>query len=94
MAKGYWIARVESSTWTATGIYAPNAAVFRKFGGRFLVRGGAFETVEGSSRLAQCGDRIPRLRHRARLLQIAGVSARDGDPRAAFRGRSHYHRRL
>ena len=29
---------------------AANPAIFKKFGGRFLVRGGQFEAVEGSSR--------------------------------------------
>ncbi len=29
---------------------AANAAIFKKFGGRFVVRGGRFTTVEGQSR--------------------------------------------
>jgi len=29
---------------------AANPAIFRKFGGRFVVRGGKFETAEGASR--------------------------------------------
>lgn len=51
MAKGYWIARVDVHDPEAYRAYvASNGAVFRKFGARFLVRGGAAETVEGSVR--------------------------------------------
>jgi uncharacterized protein (DUF1330 family) len=51
MAKGYWIARVDVSNDEGYKPYAAaNPAIFMKFGGRFVVRGGKFETVEGSSR--------------------------------------------
>jgi uncharacterized protein (DUF1330 family) len=51
MAKGYWIARVDVHDPEAYKAYvAANGAVFRQFGARFLVRGGASETVEGSVR--------------------------------------------
>jgi uncharacterized protein (DUF1330 family) len=51
MAKGYWIVRVDVSDPEAyKGYVAANAEAFRKFGARFLVRGGAHETVEGISR--------------------------------------------
>ena len=46
--KGYWVAHVDVSDPEAYKAYvAVNAAAFRKFGGRFLVRGGPFETMEG-----------------------------------------------
>ena len=46
--KGYWVAHVDVSDPEAYKAYvAANAAAFRKFGGRFLVRGGPFETMEG-----------------------------------------------
>jgi uncharacterized protein (DUF1330 family) len=49
--KGYWIAHVDVSDPEIYKDYiAANAAAFRKFGGRFLVRGGASETVEGHFR--------------------------------------------
>jgi uncharacterized protein (DUF1330 family) len=51
MPKGYWVARVDVHNQDAYKNYvAANGAAFAKFGGRFLVRGGRFETVAGSSR--------------------------------------------
>ena len=51
MARGYWIARVDVSDLEAYKKYiAANAAAFSKYGGRFLVRAGPFETMEGGSR--------------------------------------------
>ena len=51
MAKGYWIARVDVKNEEAYKPYAAaNPAIFKKYGGRFLVRGGKFDAVEGSAR--------------------------------------------
>ena len=51
MAKGYWIGRVEvSDTEKYKDYVAANAIAFRKYGGRFLVRGGRFESMEGTAR--------------------------------------------
>ena len=51
MAKGYWIARVEVSNEEAYKPYAvANPAIFKKYNGRFVVRGGKYEGVEGQSR--------------------------------------------
>jgi len=51
MPKAYWIARVDV---TDPGLYQRyvdgNAAVFAKYGGRFVVRGGNFDNPEGGSR--------------------------------------------
>ncbi len=51
MAKGYWIAQVEVRD--ADGYKAYVAAlpdIMRKFGGRYVTRGGQTEVVEGKSR--------------------------------------------
>lgn len=51
MAKGYWIARVDVTDGTIYEDYvAANAEPIRAHGGRFMVRGGRFENVEGGSR--------------------------------------------
>ena len=51
MAKGYWIARLDVSDVEQYKAYvAANAKPFREFGARFVVRGGRFETPEGTSR--------------------------------------------
>ncbi|MGY3607270.1 MULTISPECIES: DUF1330 domain-containing protein [unclassified Bradyrhizobium] len=51
MAKGYWIGRVDVHNEEGYKPYiAANAAIFQKFGGKFVVRGGKFTTVEGQSR--------------------------------------------
>ena len=51
MPKAYWIGRVDVHNEDGYKPYAAaNPAIFRKFGGRFVVRGGKFECVEGGSR--------------------------------------------
>lgn len=51
MTKGYWIGRVDVHDDAAYKAYvAANAAAFAKYGARFLIRGGAFELVEGTAR--------------------------------------------
>jgi uncharacterized protein (DUF1330 family) len=54
MAKAYWIARVDVHNQDGYQPYAAaNPAIFKKFGGRFVVRGGKGEAVEGESRARQ-----------------------------------------
>jgi len=49
--KGYWIARVDVADEGGYRPYAEaNGPIFRKYGGRFVVRGGPFECKEGQSR--------------------------------------------
>jgi uncharacterized protein (DUF1330 family) len=51
MAKGFWIVRVDITDPVRYKDYiAANARPLAKFGARFLVRGGAFENPEGTSR--------------------------------------------
>jgi uncharacterized protein (DUF1330 family) len=51
MAKGYWIVRVDITDPEQYKRYiAANAAPFKKYGARFLVRGGQYENPEGTSR--------------------------------------------
>ncbi|MBE7522140.1 MAG: DUF1330 domain-containing protein [Burkholderiales bacterium] len=51
MAKGYWIVRVDIADPERYKQYiAANAKPLARYGARFLVRGGAFESVEGSAR--------------------------------------------
>jgi uncharacterized protein (DUF1330 family) len=51
MAKGYWIVRVDIADQEQYKKYmAANAEPFKKYGARFLVRGGRLETLEGASR--------------------------------------------
>jgi uncharacterized protein (DUF1330 family) len=51
MPKGYWIGRVDVQNEEGYKPYmANNPAIFQKFGGRFIVRGGRFEAPEGTPR--------------------------------------------
>jgi uncharacterized protein (DUF1330 family) len=51
LAKGYWIARVDVSDPDAYRKYVEaNAEPFARFGAKFLVRAGRFESVEGEAR--------------------------------------------
>ena len=51
MPKGYWMVHVDVTDPEKYKEYiAANAAPFRKYGARFVVRGGKFENPEGTSR--------------------------------------------
>lgn len=51
MPKAHWIARIDVADLEQYKKYvAANAAAFTDFGAKFLVRAGAFETMEGSRR--------------------------------------------
>ena len=51
MSKGYWIVHVDITDLEGYKAYqAANASAFRKYGARFLVRGGKSELVEGKQR--------------------------------------------
>lgn len=54
MPKGYWVASLTITDQAKYDAYrAVNGEAFRKYDGKFLVRGGAFETPVG-------GDHLPR----------------------------------
>jgi uncharacterized protein (DUF1330 family) len=51
MPKGYWIGRVDVHDPETYKLYiAAGSPVYAKYGGKLIVRGGAFEAVEGTSR--------------------------------------------
>lgn len=51
MAKGYWIGRVDVDDLERYMDYVKaNGPAFAEYGGRFIIRGGQFECVEGTSR--------------------------------------------
>jgi uncharacterized protein (DUF1330 family) len=51
MPKAYWIVRVSvRDAEHYPGYLAAARPAFEKFGARFIVRGGAFQTMEGSAR--------------------------------------------
>lgn len=51
MARGYWIAHLDVTNEEGMKPYAAaNLAIFKKFGGKILVRAGKFERTEGISR--------------------------------------------
>lgn len=51
MAKAYWIGRVQVNDEEKYKPYAlANPAIFKKFGAKFVVRGGKYDGVEGQSR--------------------------------------------
>ena len=67
MAKGYWIVGLTSPTRRNTTPTAPlNGEAFRKYGGRFLVRGGAFENAVGKLRPRNVVIEFPTLSRRPR----------------------------
>ena len=48
MAKGYWIAHVDVADPDGYKAYMKaNSEAFRKYGARFVVRGGQYEVMEG-----------------------------------------------
>lgn len=73
-AKAYWIAHVSVDDPTAYEAYRQaNAAAFRKYGARFLVRGAAADPVEG------------RLRPRTVVIEFADLAT----AQACYRSREY-----
>ena len=93
IAKAYWIGRIDVHNRDGCQHYAAaNPAIIKKFGGRFVVRSGNFEGVEGQSRahnvvieFADYGDG---------LLSLAGIPGEHQAADAAFARRVRHRRRL
>jgi len=80
MSKAYWIVRVSVRDEQRYPEYLAAAGpAFRKSGANFIVRGGKFETMEGSAR------------DRHGLLSEPGISGRAGhSPAVCGRGFHHH----
>ena len=86
MSRGYWIARVDVNDAESYKDYvAANGAAFAKYGGRFVVRGGAFEHPVGACRARNVVLEVPS--YQAALdcwasteYQAARAKQRGGEP--------------
>ncbi len=79
MSKGYWIVRIDVTEPAKYDAYLN--AVFdgarpQKYGGRFLVRGGSFETAEGAARSRNVLVEFPTYKAAIGLLPFARLPAR------------------
>ncbi|WP_028034216.1 DUF1330 domain-containing protein [Chelativorans sp. J32] len=64
MPKAYWIARVDVRDPERYNDYIATAKpAFEKYGARFLVRGGAYEPLEGKARSRNVVIEFPSLQH-------------------------------
>jgi uncharacterized protein (DUF1330 family) len=92
MAKGYWIARVDVRNEEGYKPYAAaNPAIFKKFGGRFVVRAGKFECPEGSTRSRVVVIEFPDYAAAHACYRSPDYQANIKVPRTAF-DRRHRHR--
>lgn len=86
MAKGYWIGQVDVSNPEAFAEYSRlNQLAYRMYGGKYLIRGGTNETVEGKYRArlvviefpdyetAQACYRSPEYAKAAAVRQMASI---------------------
>jgi uncharacterized protein (DUF1330 family) len=72
MAKGYGVGLVNVSDPEVYKAYVhENVVALKRFGARFLVRGGT-QRSRGPS-ISDCRNRVLRLPNRARLLSLAGI---------------------
>ena len=95
MAKGYWIGRVDVHDEEGYKPYAAaNPAIFRKYGGRFVVRAGKFECTEGESRTRNVVIEFPDYDIGSRLLPLAGIPGQYQSAPAACDRRHDHCRRL
>lgn len=78
MAKGYWVALADVSDPEGYKEYvAENAKAFRKYGARFLTRGGKIEPQEGKLRSRCVVIEFPSFCCRSRMLPLARICEGD-----------------
>lgn len=76
MARGYWIGRVDVIDAEQYKAYVEaNAGPFAQYGARFLIRGGAFETPEGTSRARNVVIEFPSYQAALACYRSAGYQA-------------------
>ena len=81
MPKGYWIARVDVTNAEGyQGYVAANGAAFKKYGARFMVRGGAFEAPEGKARARNVVLEFPDYATAVACYHSPRVCRREGAP--------------
>ena len=91
MAKGYWIGHVDVHDQEGYKPYAAaNPAIFKKFGGRFVVRVGKFECVEGTTRPRQVVIEFPDYATALACYHSPEYQANIKRPPAAFGRRPHH----
>ena len=95
MAKGYWIGSVDVHNEDGYKPYAAaNPAIFKKFGGRFVVRAGKFENPEGSSRSRNVVIEFPDYATALACYRLARIPGQHQGAAAARHCRYRHHRRL
>ncbi len=95
MPKGYWIPHIDVSDPEGYKAYmAATPPAHEKYHGRRARARRQVRRGRGPRPLAQRSARVPRLRHRARLLSLARISAREGSASAAFAVRFPHRRGL
>ncbi len=88
MAKGYWIGRLDVTDPEGYKPYMTcSAAIFATFGGRFIVRGGKYQSMEGASRARNVVVEFPDYQSALDLLPLAGIPGVHEGASGACRGR-------
>jgi uncharacterized protein (DUF1330 family) len=79
MTKGYWVAFVDVLDPEGYKAYvAENATAFRKYGARFLTRGGQGENPEGQPRSRVVVLEFPTYDAAIEVLSLPGICEGDG----------------
>ena len=95
MTKAYWVAHVDVTEPEGYKAYmGADMAAFRKYGGRFLVRGGQFELLEGASRSRTVVIEFPDYQSAVACYHSPELSGRRRPAQRASGVRPHRHRGL